>query len=273
MQYKSYAKINLTLDCLKKRSDGYHEIDSLMIKIPIYDIIDISLTDDMKFTLESDCKELSTKEDNLVYKAWESLKSYKKNNGVKIFLHKNIPLQSGLAGGSSNCAVVLKALNELWNLNMDKKKLQEISATMGSDIPFFFEEDCARATGRGEKLKSFKNSLPMYILLVNDKTGVSSKYVYDNLKDYGHIDNEKIIKLLNEGDKSAIDLFENVMENVVFKKFPNLLAIRDNLLNLGAKKALLSGSGGSVFGIFESVELLEKAYKNVNYPFKKRVII
>ena len=273
MNRKCFAKINLSLDSLYQREDNYHEIDTIMTRISLFDELRIRPNNEKKFNYESNRSDISKLEDNLVYKAWDILKDRTDNCGVDVYLKKNIPLAAGLAGGSTDAAEMIKGLNELWKLNLSKDQMQGIAGSLGADVPFFFEEKAARAKGIGEKLYPFNNNLSLNILLINDGTEISSAYVYKNMKDYGHIDNEKIVKYLEEGSHNAVKFFENVMEDVVLSKFPHLADIKDRLYYLGANKALLSGSGASIFAIFFDRDLYDNAYKSLKneYSFVEKV--
>ena len=271
---KCYAKINLTLDILSKREDGYHNIDTIMTRIGLYDILEIRKTTDNNFTYESNV-DLGDIEDNLIYKAYLALKKIAKDKatGIYIKLTKNIPLAAGLAGGSTDCAETIKALNELWDLSLTKKEMMALGEKLGADIPFFFLEKSARACGIGEKLTSFANNCKLKILLINDGTNISSADVYKKTRLFGHIDNEKIISGLRTADFSVVNDFENVMEDVVLRDHPHLIRIKERLLENGAIKALVSGSGASIFGVFKDDEGLDFAYQNLkdSYNFVRKV--
>ena len=273
MNRKCFAKINLTLDSLYKRDDSYHEIDTIMARISLFDELEIIPNDRGIFNYSSNLETICPVEDNLIYKAWEILKEKIENPGVDVYLKKNIPLAAGLAGGSTDAAEMIKGLNELWNLNLSKKQMMEIGKKLGADIPFFFENSPARAKGIGEILFPFENNLDMKILLVNDGTEISSAEVYKKLRDFGHVENDLIVEKLKKGDHSAIFYFENVMEDVVTDMYPHLLDLKYEFLDYGAEVTLISGSGASIFGIFMDDESLEFAYKKMSekYEFVKKV--
>ncbi len=273
MNRKCFAKINLTLDSLYKRDDGYHEIDTIMTRIGLFDELSIKPNDSGEFNYSSNLNDICPLEDNLIYKAWKLLKDKTNKVGVDVYLKKNIPLAAGLAGGSTDAAEMIKGLNELWNLNLSRKDMQKIGLKLGADIPFFFEESSARAKGIGEILEPFNNNLDMKILLVNDGTKISSAEVYKNLADYGHVENGLIVEKLKNGDQTAISYFENVMENVVIDLHPHLLDIKSELINYGAKLSLISGSGASIFGIFMNNQSLSNAYIKMSqkYEFVRKV--
>lgn len=265
---KCYAKINLTLDSLYKREDKYHEIDSLMTRISLYDEMEVTPNDLNELRIFGFENEVCEKEDNLIYKAWLLLKDRVKDNGIDVKIKKNIPIAAGLAGGTSDGAETLKALNEMWSLNLSNKELMEISKPLGADFSFFFMEKSARARGIGEILDEININLHMPILLINDGTEISSASIYKKLGDFGHIDNEIIIDKLKNGKKEAIYSFENVMETVALEMHPHLRKIKEELENSGALKTLMSGSGASIFAVFDNEEDLDKAFKKFKNRYK-----
>ena len=273
---KCFAKINLSLDIISKRVDGYHNIDTLMARINLFDKLEIEKSNDDKFTYKSNI-DLGNLEDNLIYKAYDLMKNLAgdRASGISVNLTKNIPVAAGLAGGSTNAAETMKALNELWNLGLSKKELMNEGAKLGADIPFFFLDRAARATGIGEILVPFSIKTPLKILLVNDGTNISSAHVYKNTKLFGHINNEKIVNGLKKGEWSVVNCFENVMEDVVLRDFPHLVDIKENILNNGAIKSLVSGSGASIFGIFKDEESLDLAYEELkdSYSLVRKVAL
>lgn len=273
---KCFAKINLSLDIISKRVDGYHNIDTLMARINLFDKLEIKKSNDDKFTYKSNI-DLGNLEDNLIYKAYDLMKNLAgdRATGISVNLTKNIPVAAGLAGGSTNAAETMKALNELWNLGLSKKELMNEGAKLGADIPFFFLDRAARATGIGEILVPFSIKTPLKILLVNDGTNISSAHVYKNTKVFGYMDNEKIVNDLKKGEWSVVNCFENVMEDVVLRDFPHLVEIKENILNTGAIKSLVSGSGASIFGIFKDEESLDLAYEELkdSYSLVRKVAL
>lgn len=269
MERKCYAKINLSLDSLYKREDGYHEIDSIMTRINLYDKLIIKRNKENKFNFSSNRDDICKIEDNLIYKAWDMLRSRTCDYGVDVKLIKNIPIAAGLAGGSTDAAEMIKALNDLWSLGMTREEMMVWAKKLGADLPFFFLESNARARGIGELLTPFSNKLTMKILLVNDGTAISSAFVYKRLGDYGVVDNDKIIDGLKNGDSSVIKDFRNVMEDVIFENFPHLKKIRDRLMDLGADNALVSGSGASIFAVFLDEKAYDKAYEKIKDDYQK----
>lgn len=270
---KCYAKINLTLDSLYKRDDGYHEIDSIMTKINIFDELLISKNSTGEFNYSSNIENICPLEDNLVYKVWDLLKDRTDNPGIDLRLSKNIPIAAGLAGGSTDAAEMIKALDELWDLNLSLDFKKDLAKKLGADISFFLTESPARARGIGEIISPFTNNLQMKALLINDGTKISSKDIYKNLSHYGIIDNVNIVKRLEKGDEKVIKEFKNVMEDEVFRLFPHLSEIKKELINHKALNALVSGSGASIFGIFTDDMKLNDAYLKLKdkYDFVEKV--
>lgn len=270
---KCYAKINLTLDSLYKRDDGYHEIDSIMTKIDIFDELLISKNSTGEFNYSSNIENICPLEDNLVYKVWDLLKDRTDNPGIDLRLSKNIPIAAGLAGGSTDAAEMIKALDELWDLNLSLDFKKDLAKKLGADISFFLTKSPARARGIGEIINPFTNNLQMKALIINDGTKISSKDIYKNISDYGIIDNDNIVKRLEEGDEKVIKEFKNVMEDEVFRLFPHLSEIKNELGNYGALNALVSGSGASIFGIFTDDMKLNNAYLKLKdkYDFVEKV--
>lgn len=270
---KCYAKINLTLDSLYKRDDGYHEIDSIMTKINIFDELLISKNSTGEFNYSSNIENICPLEENLVYKVWNLLKDRTDNPGIDLRLKKNIPIAAGLAGGSTDAAEMIKALDELWDLNLSLDFKKDLAKKLGADISFFLTKSPARAKGIGEIISPFTNNLQMKALIINDGTKISSKDIYKNLSDYGIIDNDNIVKRLEKEDEKVIKEFKNVMEDEVFRLFPHLSEIKKELINHGALNALVSGSGASIFGIFTDDIKLNNAYLKLKdkYDFVEKV--
>lgn len=273
---ESYGKINLGLDVLYKRPDGYHEINTVMQQISLKDTLTIEKNKG-SIVIESNKEDLPLDSRNLVYKAWQALRE--KTNmeeGVKISIHKRIPIAAGLGGGSSNAAVVLKALNLMWDLNLSEEELMEIGVEIGADVPYCIMGGTAYAEGVGEKLTKLKAFKGKPVLLVNPGIEVSTECVYRNLKiDNSSRVNMKEIMFNIEGDdiKSLSNNIKNKMEEVVLKKYPIIEEIKKEMKNLGALGSLMSGSGPTVFGLFESLEKLEYAKKCLREKFNKALIL
>ena len=258
---KAYAKINLGLDVLGKRSDGYHEVRMVMQSIDFYDVLEFYEAEGLQLTV--DCAKLGNITDNLIYKAAVLLANEcNVQPNVQINLQKNIFLAAGLAGGSSDAAATLRGLNKLWNLKLSNSDLEYLSAKLGSDIPFCIQGGTALAEGRGELLTPLNDAPKMDIALVKPKFEVSTAWVYKNfnkelVKTRPNVDN--IIKALETQDKQLIlSNCGNVLETVTIAKYPLLNEIKNKMLLNGASYALMSGSGPTVFSIAETAVLNKK---------------
>lgn len=257
----AYGKINLALDVLYPRDDGYHEIDTIMQQIDLKDTIILRNIDVDNIIIECNREDVPLDKTNLVYKAWEKiLKETNLKRGIHITIQKNIPVAAGLAGGSTNAAAVLKGLNILWDLNLPQERLMEIGAEIGADVPFCLLGGTARGRGKGErltKIRSFSNKL---ILLANIGKQVSSGYVYDKLdseKKRERIDVGKIVEYIeNDNVEKVAENMANIMEIVVIREHPIIGEIKEDMIEHGALGSLMSGSGPTVFGIFHREENL-----------------
>ncbi len=266
----SYAKINLSLDVLNKRDDGYHNIDTIMQLIALKDIISIDIRKDNILNISCNNKAVPTDEKNLIYKAWEILRIYnkKKFSGLNVNIEKNIPVAAGLAGGSSNAAYFMKVINDIWEINLKKEDLMNIGKDIGADIPYFFKEGTVRAEGIGNiftELKSFKD---VDVLIVNSGCEVSTPYVYSNLKLSKKSRIEDLIKVLKSDNPFRRDYFYNIMTDISGKICPEVYRIIDSLYSLNSSVALMSGSGSTVFGLFENNENMNKAYNELKNKYK-----
>jgi 4-diphosphocytidyl-2-C-methyl-D-erythritol kinase len=257
----AYGKINLVLDVLYPRDDGYHEINTIMQQIDLKDTITLRNIEGDRAIIECNSEEIPLDESNLAYKAWEKI--VEKINflrGVHITIDKNIPVAAGLAGGSTNAAAVLKGLNLLWNLNLSQEELMGIGVEIGADVPFCILGGTAHARGIGEKLKKIRSFSNKLILLANIGKPVSSAYVYNKLdleNRSKRIDVDKIVEYIEEDDvKKVAENMENIMEQVVIKEYPIIAQIKEDMVRYGALGSLMSGSGPTVFGIFDDEEKL-----------------
>lgn len=267
MKAKSYAKINLALDVINKRDDGYHNIKTIMQKISIYDELEFKKID-KGFKLNQ--KLNFPVEDNLIYKAWKLLCEYAGMElPIEISLNKKLPVAAGIAGGTGNGAVTLKALNKLYDLNLSIVELQEISLKLGADFPYMLSGGTMFAEGIGEKLKKLEDFNGVKLLIVNPGYEISTKEVYENLViDEQRIDFEGIIDKMR--DKSANTLkyiLKNKMQDSIIQYHPQIREIIQNLDNFGST-ALMSGSGATVFGLFDSEERLKLAYEEFSKIYK-----
>jgi 4-diphosphocytidyl-2-C-methyl-D-erythritol kinase len=256
------AKINWFLHVLGKRDDGYHDIVSLMQWIDLYDSLVIERADKVEVITESDILE----QDNLVYKAAMLMREKAKiQSGVRILLKKEIPMAAGMGGGSSDAAFAMMGLNRHWNLNMGRHELARIGATLGSDVPFFFHGPASIIEGRGEIVSPVEIRRSYAILLVKPPVDVSTAWGYTEIDRqsprYSHSevltkksDNIKLFcHALEGGDLSSLSLSEgNDFESLVISRYPIVGDIKQGLLKKGALFSAMSGSGPTVFGVFES---------------------
>lgn len=259
IRLKARAKINLGLDVLGKRDDGYHEVRMIMQTIGIYDriIINKILEDEIRIT--SNLSFLPVNENNLIYKAAKLLKDeYGFDGGVEVDLNKFIPVAAGMAGGSTDAASTLFGINKLYNLGMSAKKMMEIGVKIGADVPYCVMRGTALAEGIGEKLTRIKAVPHMWIVIAKPAVNVSTKLVYENLDMGGvnsHPDIDGLISAINEQDVQKIAMsMGNVLESVTIPLYPVIDDIKKDMISHGAYNAMMSGSGPTVFGIFPDEE-------------------
>ncbi|NMB26908.1 MAG: 4-(cytidine 5'-diphospho)-2-C-methyl-D-erythritol kinase [Tissierellia bacterium] len=270
---ESYGKINLSLDVLHKRADGYHELNTIMQQI---DLKDILILKNRKNGIKIQCneKEVPLDNTNLVYKAWEKIiEKTGVNRGIHITIHKKIPIASGLAGGSSNGAAILKGLNTLWDLNLSEEELREIGLEIGADVPFCIMGGTAHAKGIGEKLTKLKSFSNKMVLLANVGIPISTAYVYGNLNldnINSRIDIDKMIQYIEQDNLPKLaENMANIMEQVVIKEYPIIGQLKKDMIRYGALGSLMSGSGPTVFGLFDDEEKLRRCKKELEKKVKK----
>jgi 4-diphosphocytidyl-2-C-methyl-D-erythritol kinase len=267
---KSFAKINLGLNILDKRNDGYHNIETVFAPISIHD--EIEFFEDSEINVESNLEWLPTDEKNICFKAAKKLRdAFAPGKGVKIKITKNIPVGAGLGGGSSDGAATLNALNSLWALNLPNSVLCDIALGIGSDIPYFLKQGVAYALGRGEVLTYLDIQLPYYIVVVYPNLSVSTKWAYEKYQEKIIIVKSGYDKLLTAAmnDKTLFrENFRNDFEEIVFKRYAGLISIKNVLYEKGAFFASLSGSGSSLFGLYETKPDAERAYNAFTSRFK-----
>ncbi|MBN2789105.1 MAG: 4-(cytidine 5'-diphospho)-2-C-methyl-D-erythritol kinase [Candidatus Delongbacteria bacterium] len=265
--YNANCKINIHLRITGKLPNGYHELETIFQEIPLYDEIEINSNSNGNINFESTGIFIPEGK-NICIKAAEILKNeFNITYGCNILLMKNIPIGAGLGGGSSDAATVLKALNDLWGLNLTEEKLELLGIKLGADVPFFIKGGCAAATGIGEKLTSINPVLTDgYILLVYPNIHVDTSEAYRNLNLNLTKNSQNGIFALALKSSSDVHLkydeFINDFESYVFKEHAEIETIKNALLNKGAEFAAMSGSGSSVFGFFRD-ELKLKNAKNL----------
>lgn len=274
MKKKSYAKINLTLDVIEKRQDGYHNIDGIMQMIDLYDEVEVKNSD--KFEITSNSKDIPLDERNLVYKVYKVLKEkYKFNERFSIRIEKNIPVSAGIAGGSTNSAVVIEMIDEILGLNMSLDDKKQIGKSIGADIPYLLVGKTARTRGIGDELEILDSLPTTDILIVNNGVEIATPYVYSNIVPSGNSD--RIDKLINVYKNKNYDEFfkglYNVMEKVSISYCPEIQNIKDKMYEFNCIKSLMSGSGPTVFGIFNDDKDIKKAYDYFKKIYKNTFIV
>jgi len=277
IKFKTPAKINLGLHIHGKREDGFHELETIFQMVSLYDDVELELLSS-GIKLECDTPGVPTDDTNLVCKAALLLRqSYQvEGKGVSIRLKKKIPFGAGLGGGSGNAAGVLMGLNRLWDLNIEREKLLALAAELGSDVPFFLTSPCALGMGRGEQLKVLKPCAKFQVLLVFPGFPVATSWVYQNLK-LKLTKRENNISILRK-NLSLSDITSlgsrlyNDLEPVVIQRFPEVQVVKDELRAWGALGVLLSGSGSTVFGIFDDPEKARVACAGLNGTWERVIV-
>ena len=264
-EIKAYAKINLGLDIIGRREDGYHLLRMIMQSIGLADRLLFSKNNSGSIRIRSNLNYLPTGPKNLVYKAAEMVRNeYGISDGVDIRIEKKIPVAAGLAGGSSNAAAAIIALDSLFDLGMDTERMCGMGVRIGADVPYCITGGTALAEGIGEKLSALPAMPECQILLVKPKFGISTKDVdqaYDSRPAEVHPDIDAIIAALEAKDLDGICAnLGNVLESVSCAEYPELETIKDRMRELGAKNALMSGSGPTLFCIFDDRDAAQKAY-------------
>ena len=265
---KAYAKINLGLDVLRRRPDGYHEVKMIMQTVDLYDELSFQKGENPGIVLKVDNEELPCDKNNLIYKAAELIMdTYHIGEGVEITLDKNIPIAAGMAGGSTDAAAVFHGLKELFKLPMDIEKMKELGVKIGADVPYCIVGGTMLSEGIGEILTPLPVPPEAWLVIAKPDIHVSTKFVYENLHadtlSY-HPDIDGMVAALEAGSlKGITDRLGNVLETVTEKTYPIITRIKDTLKQNGAENALMSGSGPTVFGIFTDKALAQKAYDAV----------
>jgi 4-diphosphocytidyl-2-C-methyl-D-erythritol kinase len=252
---QSHCKVNLLLNILRRREDGFHELETIILPVPLYDELRIELAGQ---GIELTCSDsrLSVDQDNLVHRAASIFLKKIEADGVRIHLQKNLPLTAGIGAGSSNAAFTLRGLNELFNSPCSPDELQTMAASLGSDVPFFLQDNPALATGRGEQVKPLEPFAALRgrgLLLIHPGFGVSTPWAYQALtampEAYGHAGRaDSMLQSLQSGELAG---FENSLETPVFQKHPVLPILKNFLTENGALVALMSGSGSTTFAIID----------------------
>jgi 4-diphosphocytidyl-2-C-methyl-D-erythritol kinase len=259
LEIKAPAKINFGLYITSKREDGYHNLETIFY--PIYDLYDeMFFMPSDSFILTTDNEDLNN-EDNLIVKAKNLLEELTgKIINVKIDLKKNIPMGAGMGGGSSDAATTLISLNEMFNLKVDNPVLMRLALKLGSDVPFFIKPKPSFAQSRGEELSLIDFHISLPILIVNPGIHVSTKSAYQNIRPHKSEFNLRNLEHFDlEQPAELVKNVRNDFEDFVFNSFPEVKTIKEEMYNMGAVFSIMTGSGSTVFGIFENLDEAEKA--------------
>ncbi len=266
--YKAYAKINIVLDVLKKRVDGYHDMKMIMQKVNIYDELTFEIVEENKITIECNV-DLCEAEQNLCYKATKQL--FNKHNitkGVNISINKKIPHQAGMGGGSADCATTLIAINEIFDLGNTIEELASIGKQLGADVPYCLYGNTMIAEGIGNVLKPIVDFPKSYVLVAKPNIGVSTKYIFENLNITEERNLDKfnvVVKGIEEKNiKKITENMYNKLEDVTATKYNVINDIKNIMMNNGALISLMSGSGSAVFGIYTDEYTMEEAFEAIS---------
>ncbi len=269
---KAYGKINLGLDVLRRRENGYHDVRMIMQTVGIYDQIDLIRNETPGIQLETNLHYLPTNENNLAVQAAKLLMDeFQIQEGVTIKLKKYIPIAAGMAGGSSNAAAVLFGINKMFQLGLSTQELMDRGVKIGADVPYCILRGTALSEGIGEILTPLPAVPQCHVLIAKPGISVSTKFVYENLnanslRPEQHPDIDAIMEGIRNQDIQMIaDNLGNVLETVTVREYPVIQAIKDQMLTDGAIGSLMSGSGPTVFGLFTDEQAARNAYENLRF--------
>lgn len=270
IQLKALAKINLGLDVLRRREDGYHEVKMIMQTISLHDDLEIRRIKTPEIQVKTNLYYLPTNENNLVYKAAKLLMDeFGIKEGVAIQLKKRIPVAAGMAGGSTDGAAVLWGMNQMYGLGLSRQELMERGVKLGADVPYCVQRGTALAEGIGERLSVLPSMPKCTILIAKPGISVSTKFVYENLhandlKPEQHPDVDRMIEAMKEKNLDLLcERMGNVLETVTIPAYPVIQEIKEHMMACGAAGAMMSGSGPTVFGIFHSLVQAKAAMKDL----------
>lgn len=268
MYEKAPAKINLMLDVLHKRADGFHEVEMIMTMVDLADRLELSELKRDSIIISSQAGYIPLDEKNLAFQAARLIKDrYNVRSGVHIHLDKRIPVAAGLAGGSSDAAATLRGLNRLWRLGIPAQELQELGAKLGSDVPFCVTGGTALATGRGERLTRIANPPQCWVVLAKPPINVSTAEVYGRVRASNiavHPSALRMQQAIEAGDFAAVCAgLGNVLEDVTLKLHPEVQQLKEAMIKLGADGVLMSGSGPTVFGLVSKQSKVARIYNGL----------
>ncbi len=269
---KSYAKINLTLDVLGKLENGYHEIKSIMQTVNLFDLVVVDKTD-AGIDIRTNLKFLPTNEKNIAYKAAELFfNTTGIKGGARILIHKNIPVAAGLAGGSGNAAAVIVALNYLFNAYLSEEELCKMGEKLGADVPYCLVGGTVLCGGIGEKLEPIENLKKHIVLLAKPPISISTPSIYeklDSIEIENHPNQERMIEAIRTDNLEDISKeLSNVLECATVSMHPMIRGIKEKMIKNGAVGALMSGSGPTVFGLFDDYKLAKKSHDSFSRLYK-----
>lgn len=271
MKIKAYGKVNISLDVVGKREDGYHLLSMIMQNIDLYDEIEVE-KQECGIILECNKSYVPVDNRNLAYKAAEIFKErYDIVDGVKINIEKNIPVSAGLAGGSTDAAAVLKVMNELFNVNATEEELMELGLKLGADIPYCIHGGTALCEGIGEIITPIKPFRDKIVVLVKPAFGVSTKEVYKNFnleKVKQHPKTAEIINAIENDDLNFVaSNMKNLLENVTLRKHKILIKIKEEMNACGAINSMMSGSGPTVFAFFDDMLKAQRCFEKMKKKY------
>ncbi|MDO5552005.1 MAG: 4-(cytidine 5'-diphospho)-2-C-methyl-D-erythritol kinase [Lachnospiraceae bacterium] len=278
LKLKAYGKINLALDVLRRREDGYHDVRMIMQTVGIYDQVELQLKEEPGITVETNLSYLPVNENNLVYQAADLLmKEFNVEQGLRISLRKFLPVAAGMAGGSSDAAAVLFGVNKMFQLGLSREELMDRGVKIGADVPYCILRGTALSEGIGEKLTPLPPMPQCQVVIAKPGISVSTKYVYENLhanelRPEQHPDIDGMVEAIrNQNLQQVASKFGNVLELVTAEKYPVIQEIKDVMREYGAVNALMSGSGPTVFGLFMNPKAAQDAYEELRYGQSSRL--
>ena len=266
-EIKANAKINLGLDVVGRLENVYHEVRMIMQSVGIADTLTLEKIPS-GIIVNTSSGELPTDENNLIYRAAKlMMEEFAIPGGVRIYLEKRIPIAAGMAGGSTDAAATMKGINQLYDLGIETGRLMELGVRIGADVPYCVMGGTALAEGIGEKLTALEDAPAPFLLVAKPECGVSTKYVYEHLDAEGvkcHPDIDGMVEAIREGSlQGIVDRLGNVLESVTVKAHPEIAGLKSRMMELGALGSLMSGSGPTVFGIFDREDLARQAYSRL----------
>ena len=269
---KALAKINMGLDVVRRREDGYHEVRMVMQTIHLFDRLELTKTNSGAITLTTNLPFLPANENNLAYKAAKLLKDeFRIRDGIDVKLHKHIPVAAGLAGGSTDGAAVLYGLNHLFGLGLSRQELMDRGVNLGADVPYCVMRGTALAEGIGEKITPLPPMVKCPVLIAKPQISVSTRFVYENLKlnaETKHPDIDRLIEDIRDKNLGAIAAdMGNVLETVTIPNYPVIADIKRHMTEHGAVGAMMSGSGPTVFALFTDKSRAEQAVEQMKRGF------